>query len=36
MIVALNYEQIGKNLERITKTKPFINKYNWTEIVQVN
>ena len=36
IIVALNYEQIGKNLERITKIKPFINKYNWTEIAQVN
>ena len=26
--VALNYEKIGKHTERITKIKPFINKYN--------
>ena len=30
--VALNYEEIGKNPERITKIKPFINKCNWKEI----
>ena len=30
--VALNYEDIGKNPERITKIKTFINKYNWKEI----
>ena len=24
--VALNYEKIGKNLERITKIKPFIKE----------
>ena len=30
--VSLNYEEIGKHAERITKTKPFINKYNWGEI----
>ena len=23
-----NYEKIGKHAERITKIKPFINKYN--------
>ena len=28
----MNYEEIGKHAERITKTKPFINKYNWGEI----
>ena len=26
--VALNYEEIGKHSERITKIKPFTNKYN--------
>ena len=26
--VALNYEEIQKDLQRITKVKPFINKYN--------
>ena len=26
--VALNYEEIGKHAGRITKTKPFINKFN--------
>ena len=25
--VALNYEEIGKHAKRITKNKPFINKY---------
>ena len=25
--VALNYEEIGKHAERITKIKPFIDKY---------
>ena len=27
--VELNYGEIGKHAERITKIKPFINKYNW-------
>ena len=30
--VALNCEEIGKNAERITKFKSFINKYSWKEI----
>ena len=30
--VPLNYEQIGKHAERITKIKPFINKYKWEGI----
>ena len=30
--VALNHEEIGKNSERITKTKPFTYKYNWERI----
>ena len=28
----LNYEGIIKDLQRITKMKPFINQYNWKEI----
>ena len=27
--VALNHEEIGKHAQRITKIKPFINKYKW-------
>ena len=30
--VALNYEEIKKDPQRITKIKPFINKYNWKGI----
>ena len=30
--VALNYEEIKKDPQRITKIKPFINKYNWERI----
>ena len=30
--VALNYNEIKKDPQRITKVKPFINKYNWEEI----
>ena len=30
--VALNYEKIGKNPERITKNMHFISKYNWERI----
>ena len=30
--VGLNYEEAGKHSERITKTKPFIKKYNWEGI----
>ena len=29
---ALNYKKIKKNPQRITKIKPFINKFNWEEI----
>ena len=32
LTVALNYEQIKNNPERISKIKPFIDKYNWEEI----
>ena len=27
--MALNHEEIEKHTERITKIKPFINKYKW-------
>ena len=30
--VALHHEEIGKHSERITKIKPFINKYKWEGI----
>ena len=30
--VALNYENIKNNPERLTKIKSFIDKYNWKEI----
>ena len=30
--VALDHEEIKKDLQRITKIKPFINKYNWAGI----
>ena len=29
---ALNYEQIKKDSQRITKIKPFTDQYNWKEI----
>ena len=28
----LNYDEIGKHAEKITKIKPFINKYKWKEM----
>ena len=30
--VALNYEEIKWNPERVSNIKPFINKYNWKGI----
>ena len=30
--VVLNYEEIKKDLQRITKINPFIKKYNWDGI----
>ena len=30
--VALNYQSIKKDPQRITKIKPFIDQYNWKEI----
>ena len=32
LTVVLNYEQIKKDPQRISKIKPFIDKYNWKEI----
>ena len=32
LTVALNYEQTKDHPERISKIKPFIDKYNWKEI----
>ena len=32
LTVALNDQNIGKNPQRISKIKPFINQYNWKEI----
>ena len=32
IIVALNYEEIGNNPERISKSKPFIMMYDWNNI----
>ena len=31
LTVALNYEQIKKDPQRISKIKPFINQYNWKD-----
>ena len=32
MTVALNYEEIKQNPERVSNIKPFINKYKWKGI----
>ena len=32
LTVALNYEKVKNNPERISKIKPFIDKYSWKEI----
>ena len=32
LTVALNYEQINKNPQRISNIKLFIDQYNWKEI----
>ena len=32
LTVALNYQSIKKDPQRISKIKPFINQYNWKEI----
>ena len=31
--IALNCKEPGKGPERITKSRPFINKYNWEGII---
>ena len=28
-VTLVNHEEIGKNSEKLTKIKPFINKYKW-------
>ena len=30
--VALNHREIGKDPQRISKIKPYIDKYNWEDI----
>ena len=32
LTAALNYEQIKKDSQRVSKIKPFIDQYNWKEI----
>ena len=32
MTLALNYDKIDRNPQRISKIKPFIEKYNWKDI----
>ena len=32
LTVALNYEKIKKDPQRISKIQPFIDQYNWKEI----
>ena len=32
LTVALNYQNIEKDLQRISKIRPFIDRYNWKEI----
>ena len=32
LTVVLNYEEIKKDPQRISKIKPFIDQYNWKEI----
>ena len=32
LTVALNYEKIKKDAQRISKITPFIDQYNWKEI----
>ena len=29
--IALNYDEIGDNHERVSTVKPFVNKYDWSE-----
>ena len=32
MKIALNYDEIEKNHQRVSKVQPFISKYDWSEI----
>ena len=32
IVVALNYEKIGRDPQRISKIIPFLNKYNWKDV----
>ena len=32
LIVPLNHEEIGESRKRISKVKPYIDKYNWEGI----
>ena len=32
LTIALNHEQIGYHAKRVSKVKPFIDKYDWNEI----
>ena len=32
MTVALNYDEIKDHNQRVNKVKPFVNKYDWSEI----
>ena len=32
IISALHHQEIGRNPQRISKLKPFINSYNWKDI----
>ena len=35
LTVALNYEQIQNDPQRISKIMPFIDQYNWKEIFSI-
>ena len=30
--VALNHDKVNKDLQRVSKIKPFINQYNWKDV----
>ena len=32
MTVALNYDEIKKHHQRVSKVKPFVNQYDWSEV----
>ena len=33
MTIALNYDRVENHPERVSKVKPFINQYDWNEII---